>query len=144
MVMKLCPRCGKSSLDHDPERRVWRCLYAAQCGYASDPEPTPEQRIRELEEALGVCKHNHQLFVETWGPTTERLEDERDNLMERLNEVLLEREAAKAEARRYKRGLDAIIIRCDDGDPKVDWLPTIKLIAEAALAPAEGEEDRDG
>ncbi len=52
MPLKECPECGKASLDLDPARRVWRCLYITQCGYVSEPEPTPEQRIRELGRRL--------------------------------------------------------------------------------------------
>ncbi len=50
MALKECPECGKASLDYDPARGVWRCLYLTQSGYVSEPEPTPEQRIRDLED----------------------------------------------------------------------------------------------
>lgn len=49
MPLKECPDCHQTTLDYEPSRRVWRCLSQHQCHYVSEPEPTPEERIRDLE-----------------------------------------------------------------------------------------------
>ncbi len=35
--------------------------------------------------------------------------------------------------RRLREALEAIVIRCEEGDPRTDWLPTIARIAKEAL-----------
>lgn len=47
MAPQQCPRCGKFALDFDKARRVWFCV--TECGYASEPEPSEDQRIGDLE-----------------------------------------------------------------------------------------------
>ena len=42
-----------------------------------------------------------------------------------------------ADVGRHERALEAIIIRCEEGDKRSDWLPTIACIAHVALKPSE-------
>lgn len=68
--------------------------------------------IEGLETELKIANHQIECFVE-----------DRDKL---------ERELGRRE-----KVLEAIIIRCEEGDKRTDWLPTIARIACAALAPKE-------
>jgi hypothetical protein len=46
------------------------------------------------------------------------------------------------EVTRLREALDAIVIRCRDGNREADWLPVIQNIARRALQPkAEGNEE---
>lgn len=45
-------------------------------------------------------------------------------------------------ARVLREALEAIIIRCEEGDKRTDWLPTIASIARHALNPDLTAEDR--
>jgi hypothetical protein len=62
----------------------------------------------------------------------ERLRKLTGDVPPRGHVVLAEEAAARLE--QLEAALRAIIIRCEEGDKKSDWLPTISNIARAALA----------
>lgn len=41
--------------------------------------------------------------------------------------------ALLAERANLREALEAIVVRCEEGDPRSDWLPTIASIAKEAL-----------
>lgn len=63
------------------------------------------------------------------GPVTAQLA----NLYERLEKADERHKEMALENQELRRALDAIIIRCEEGDPESDWLPTIARIARAIL-----------
>jgi hypothetical protein len=56
-----------------------------------------------------------------------------DERLVRIGAIERERDNAEGRARRYMYALEAIIIRCAEGDKRTDWLPTIASIARHAL-----------
>ena len=78
--------------------------------------PAQKQRIAEIEERLAQLNRwvSRDWFYERT-PYDLRF----------LLEMVRERD----------RALEAIIIRCEEGDKRSDWLPTIASIAKHALEP---------
>jgi hypothetical protein len=93
-------------------------------------------------------------FPLPYGHRTGKREEEFDNAMTNLSmameairttDVMVERHverSAKIPVKEYKidqlteiwNKLDAIIIRCTEGDPRSDWLPVIERLAREAIA----------
>ncbi len=51
--------------------------------------------------------------------------------------ALRETAALRAERDNLVRRLESIIVRCEEGDNRVDWLPTIASIARGNTAPTK-------
>jgi hypothetical protein len=46
---------------------------------------------------------------------------------------------ATARIKALEAALQAIMVRCEEGDKKFDWIPTIASIAREALAPEQNK-----
>lgn len=97
----------------------------------------------EKEGWCQACHHPWSCMTSRLIADVARLEGELKIANHQIECFVEDRDKLERELGRREKVLEAIIIRCEEGDKRTDWLPTIARIACAALAPKEpGEKEQ--